>query len=77
MAISYRAPDVYIEEVSLGARPIEGVGTSTAGFIGIAPKGSAFSGEAVRVNTWSDFLAKYTTASSSSRVPRSIMMARD
>jgi hypothetical protein len=66
MAINYRAPDVYIEEVSLGARPVEAVGTSTAGFIGVAPKGSAFPGEAVRVNSWADFVAKYTTASSSS-----------
>src|SRR5207247_5735849 len=31
------APGVYIEEVSTGSRPIEGVGTSVAGFIGFAP----------------------------------------
>lgn len=31
-------PGVYIEEVPTGARPIEGVGTSTAGFVGTAPK---------------------------------------
>lgn len=33
-----RAPGVYIEEVPAGARPIEGVGTSTAGFVGASPK---------------------------------------
>lgn len=30
----YQAPGVYVEEVSSGNKPIEGVGTSTAGFIG-------------------------------------------
>lgn len=34
----YRAPGVYVDEVSSGARPIEGVGTSTAGFVGSTPK---------------------------------------
>lgn len=33
-----RAPGVYIEEVPAGARPIEGVGTSTAGFVGASPE---------------------------------------
>ena len=32
---SYLAPGVYVEEVSSGVKPIAGVGTSTAGFIGI------------------------------------------
>jgi hypothetical protein len=31
----YAAPGVYVEEVSSGAKPIAGVGTSTAGFIGV------------------------------------------
>src|SRR5262245_46992106 len=34
---NYLAPGVYIEEVSTGSRPIEGVGTSVACFIGSAP----------------------------------------
>lgn len=29
--------DVYVEEVSSGARPIEAVGTSIAAFVGLAP----------------------------------------
>jgi len=33
-----RAPGVYIEEVPAGARPIEGVGTTTTGFVGPSPK---------------------------------------
>lgn len=34
---TYQAPGVYIEEVPPSARPIAGVGTSTAGFIGVVP----------------------------------------
>lgn len=35
----YLSPGVYVEEVDTGAKPIEGVSTSTAAFIGIAEKG--------------------------------------
>lgn len=35
----YLSPGVYVEEVSGGIKPIEGVGTSTGAFIGIAEKG--------------------------------------
>ena len=31
---NYLAPGVYVEEVSSGSKPIEGVGTSVAAFIG-------------------------------------------
>ncbi len=34
----YLSPGVYIKEVSMGARPIEGVSTSTAGFVGVVVK---------------------------------------
>ena len=36
---SYRSPGVYVEEVSLGSRPITPVATSTAAFIGVATRG--------------------------------------
>ncbi|MDB5074286.1 MAG: putative phage tail sheath protein [Chloroflexi bacterium] len=39
MATSYLSPGVYVEEVSGGSKPIEGVGTSVAGFIGFTEKG--------------------------------------
>ena len=39
--VERRAPGVYIEEIPAGARPIEGVGTSTAGFVGTSPKQAA------------------------------------
>jgi phage tail sheath protein FI len=35
----YLAPGVYVEEISTGARPIEGVSTSTAGMAGLTERG--------------------------------------
>jgi hypothetical protein len=35
--MEYKSPGVYVEEVPSGVQPIAGVGTSTAGFVGIAP----------------------------------------
>lgn len=35
----YLSPGVYVEEFDSGGKPMEGVGTSTAGFIGLAEKG--------------------------------------
>lgn len=35
----YLSPGVYVEEFESGAKPMEGVSTSTAGFIGLAEKG--------------------------------------
>ena len=37
----YLTPGVYIEEFEIGARPIEGVSTSTAGFLGQTERGPA------------------------------------
>ena len=38
---TYMSPGVYVEEVSSGSKPIEGVGTAIAAFVGMAPKGPA------------------------------------
>ena len=35
----YLSPGVYVEEIDSGSRPIEGVGTAVAAFIGLAEKG--------------------------------------
>jgi phage tail sheath protein FI len=35
----YLAPGVYVEEIEIGAKPIEGVSTSTAGFLGLTERG--------------------------------------
>jgi phage tail sheath protein FI len=38
---TYLSPGVYMEEVSAGPKPIEGVGTATAAFVGFTEKGPA------------------------------------
>ena len=50
-------PGVYIEEVSSGVRPIEGVSTSTAAFIGKAEMGAL--NKAVLVTSFQEFQTKY------------------
>ena len=35
----YLAPGVYVEEIEIGAKPIEGVSTSTLGFLGETERG--------------------------------------
>jgi phage tail sheath protein FI len=56
---SYLSPGVYVEEIDSGTRPIEAVGTSTAGFVGTAPNPDAFVDEAVAINNWSEFRRRY------------------
>jgi phage tail sheath protein FI len=55
----YASPGIYVEEVPGGARPIGAVGTSTAGFVGIAPNSGARRDEAVAINSWSEFIRIY------------------
>jgi hypothetical protein len=54
----YLSPGVYVEEFESGSRPMEGVGTSTAGFIGLAVKGSD-TGIPQLVTNFGDFKRKY------------------
>jgi phage tail sheath protein FI len=56
---SYLSPGVYVEEIDSGPRPIEAVGTSTAGFVGTAPNPDARIDEAVAINNWSQFLREF------------------
>lgn len=53
----YLSPGVYVEEKSSGVKPIEGVGTSTGAFVGIAEKGPV--GEAVQIANWTQFVNKF------------------
>lgn len=62
----YRAPDVYVEEVPGGARPIEAVGTSLAAFIGIAPDAAARLNEPVPINNWTQFIREFIPDEASS-----------
>ncbi len=51
---SYLTPGVYVEEVSHGNKSIEGVGTSTAAFIGYAKRGPA--NKAMLVTSWNQYV---------------------
>jgi phage tail sheath protein FI len=50
---NYLSPGVYTEEVSSGSKPIAGVGTAIAGFVGFAERGPV--NEPVLVTNWTQF----------------------
>jgi hypothetical protein len=54
-----QTPGVYIEEVPSGARPIQAVGTRTAGFVGVAPDPAAPLNRAVAINNWTEFRTRF------------------
>ena len=53
MATSYLTPGVYVEEVPSANKPIEGVGTSIAAFVGLAPGGPI--NRPTRISNWTQF----------------------
>lgn len=54
---TYLSPGVYVEEVEAGARPIEGVGTAVAAFVGFAAKGDF--NTPTLVSNWSQYTEKF------------------
>jgi hypothetical protein len=56
---TYLTPGVYVEEVSMGTRPIAPVGTSTAALVGLAPAADAHPNEPFACNSWSQFLREF------------------
>lgn len=50
---SIKSPGVYIQEMPSGSRPIEGVGTAVAAFVGVTADGPF--DQAVRVTNWSQY----------------------
>ncbi len=50
---TYLSPGVYVEEVEAGSRPIEGVGTAVAAFVGFAAQGPF--NTATLVSNWGQF----------------------
>jgi phage tail sheath protein FI len=54
---SYLSPGVYVEEVASGSRPIEGVSTSVAAFVGLAPTGPL--NTPTLVTNWSQYVAAF------------------
>jgi phage tail sheath protein FI len=63
---TYLTPGIYIEEISIGSRPIEGVGTSTAAFVGVAPNPDAHLHEAFAINNWSQFVREFSNEGATS-----------
>ncbi|NOY65344.1 MAG: hypothetical protein GXO97_08130 [Nitrospirae bacterium] len=62
----YLSPGVYVEEIEIGAKPIEGVSTSTTAFIGAARKGPIL--EPTLVTSWSQFESAFGDFISSPRI---------
>ncbi len=54
---TYLSPGIYLEEVTSGSKPIEGVGTSVAAFVGLAPGGPV--NTPVPVSQWWQFRKVY------------------
>ena len=54
----YLSPGVYVEEYDSGATPMQGVSTSTAGFVGLAERGPVI-GQPQLVTSFSDYKRMY------------------
>lgn len=54
---SYQSPGVYVEEVAAGARPLEGVGTAVAAFVGLAETGPL--NTPTLISNWTQFTAAF------------------
>ena len=55
---TYLTPGVYVEEVSSGNKPIEGVATAVAAFVGLLPGGPI--NRPMRISNWTQFANIYT-----------------
>lgn len=65
----YLAPGVFIEELA-GPRPIEGVGTAVAAFVGVASKGKP--NEPIFITSFSDYLRKFGDYRSDAFMPYAV-----
>ncbi|WP_194410446.1 phage tail sheath family protein [Microbacterium cremeum] len=57
----YLTPGVYVEELMGGARPIEGVGTEIAAFVGFVDDDEAPRGVPTSVNNWTQYTSIFGT----------------
>src|SRR3954451_15528794 len=64
---TYLTPGVYVEEVPSANKPIEGVGTAVAAFVGFAPGGPV--NQAVRVSNWTQFAKMYGDSQTPEHLP--------
>ncbi len=53
MSPEYLSPGVYVEEVDRGSKPIEGVGTAVAAFVGFAERGPV--NQPIFIPNWTEF----------------------
>jgi phage tail sheath protein FI len=57
MSPEYLSPGVYVEEVDRGTKPIEGVGTAMAAFVGFAEKGPV--NQPTFIPNWTEFVNNF------------------
>jgi phage tail sheath protein FI len=67
---NYRSPGVYVEEVRSGSRPIEGVGTATAAFIGITADGPF--NQPIKVSNWGQFVRTFGEWADGAYLPHAV-----
>jgi phage tail sheath protein FI len=67
---SYLSPGVYVEEVSSGARPIEGVGTALCAFVGFTERGPR--NEPVLVTNWTQYTSNFGGFVGGAYLPQSV-----
>ena len=64
---TYLTPGVYVEEIPAQSKPIEGVGTSIAAFVGLAPGGPV--NTPMRISNWTQFARTYSDPSNPDNGP--------
>src|SRR4051794_32098676 len=64
---TYLTPGVYVEEVPSANKPIEGVGTAVAAFVGLAPGGPI--NTPMRISNWTQFAKLYGDAANPDNGP--------
>ncbi|GAA1957147.1 phage tail sheath family protein [Microbacterium deminutum] len=62
----YLTPGVYVEELLAGTRPIEGVGTNVAAFVGALDNADAPTGVPTAVNNWTQYTNLFASEGPSS-----------
>src|SRR5512136_2872627 len=82
MATSYQTPGVYVEEVDRGAKPIEGVGTSVAAFVGFTDRAeeparngsgaTSLLNKATLITNWSQFTQKFGGFADGAYLPHAV-----
>ena len=67
MPTDYKTPGPYVEEVPAAGKPIAGVGTAVAAFVGLAPAGPLDTPQ--RISNWTQFARLFTDPAHRERGP--------